>query len=166
MKLKHFGIFLLISAVALFSACGDDDDDKGGDVVDLATEVKGDYKGELVVVVGDAETEPTENSISLVRTDNNKVNIELKGFSFSVFGPYNIKLTGIELEGETGNVKIKENKDQAITLGEGTAVINAKVTTNGAIKGEKINLTLNVSALVGGAEELPITVTFDGALVK
>lgn len=164
MKLKHFGLFLLISTLAVFSACGDDDDDnKGGAVVDLATEVKGDYKGQLVVAIEVEGVEPTEStqSVSLVRTGDNEVKLELKDFSIEEFLPTatDISLTKIVLEGKSGDVKIKEN-EQLITL---LGVIKADVTTNGTVKGEDIDLKLDI---VSQSPKMNVTVTFKGKIVK
>lgn len=157
MKLKHLGIFLLLSTMAVFSACSDDDDDK--DVVDLATEVKGDYKGDLSVTVGDADPVKSENTIALVRTGKDKVQLELNGFTIPDLGEdkINIVLKDIELEGKSGDVKIKKNEQDIVSLA-------AKVTTTGTIKGKVMDLALDINVGEGGL--LKVIVTFaDGKLV-
>lgn len=156
MKLKHFGLFLLISTVAIFSACSDDDD-KSSDV-DLALEAQGNYKGLLNVTMAGNELSDATRFISLTRTAENEVKLELKNFSIPTLLPSaDIALSGIELEGSGEKVTLKENT-QEITIAE-LGDMEVSIKTNGTIEGEKITLDLEIADLV-------VVITFDGEFTE
>lgn len=162
MKLKHLGIFLLLSTMAVFSACSDDDDDNGG--VDLATEVKGNYKGDLTVTL-DKDYEVPNSTISLTKKGDNQVELGLKAFSLPgvLPEPTDIVIPNVALKGKSGDVKV-EGAKTTITL-PGTE-IKAEITTTGTVVGKKIDLDLVILAILGEteAERLPVAVTFAGNL--
>lgn len=158
MKLKHLGIFLLLSTMAVFSACSDDDDDKDDLKDNLATAVEGSYDGLLSVALENGDPEVAPNTILLNATAKDEIQLELKEFSMGegAITVKDIKLNKIALQGELNNVKLVENK-QEITIMLGSQEIKADVITNGTVKDGDLNLNLDIKAT-----GLKITVTFKG----
>lgn len=162
MKLKHLGIFLLLSTMAVFSACSDDDDDKGVET-GLATSIAGDYKGSLIVDVAGSKTEPSDNVINVIATAKEEVQLQLKEFNF-VLGDDNIvirdiKLDKIGVQGKEGDVQLVVKEPQIITIKVGGAPIDAKIMTEGSVKAKNLVLVLDIDAAA-----MKIKVDFSGVL--
>ena len=151
----------MLSTMAVFSACSDDDDDKGG--VDLAQEIKGDYFGALDVTVSEDVAEPTSNIINATAIAKNEIQLDLKEFTYIEGGIgikiRDIKLEKIKLKGKEGDIELTENT-QTIKISVGGAPIDAKVKTNGTVKGKKMSLVLDIDAA-----GLDIEVKFNGDLL-
>ena len=158
MKLKKLGLFLIMASVAVFSACSDDDDKNK---TDLALESQGNYKGQLVVTQ-DGEKDELANMarfITLTKSGHNVVKIDLKQLEIKgLLTATDIALNNVKLEGETGNVTIKDT--QKVTL-PALNNMEADVTTDGTIIGKKIDLELIIDA-----SGLKIKVSFKGEFTE
>lgn len=159
MNFRKLGLFLVVATVALFSACSDDDDDKGPSI-DYAQEIQGVYKSQVAVTIPDATVpETSTRKISITRVGENKVKLELAEFSFGgIKLPKPIQLSEIELVGSETEVKFKEATEK-LEIELGTLPIEATVTlVEGVIKDKAINLILNITDALPGT----IKVTIEG----
>lgn len=158
--MKKLSMLLLIACVSFFAACGDDDKDP---VVtkDHAAAVAGTYNGKISVDLGAGDPTTIENKdITITKSGENKVNLELKNFAFEALEVGDIKVSDVE---------VKESKDgytmspKTVTLDLANGELKGvKVTiSNGTFIGSKMSIKLDIQA-----GPLTIVVTIDNASKK
>lgn len=138
----------LICSVFTFSACSDDDDDKK----DIS--YPGTYKGQLEVVIADAD--PVTNEQNIIITEaGDAYELQLDNFSFAGIDGINIEVpvTITEAGAVSGQAS-----DVPVILG-----ITAEVTISGTIVDGNADLKIDVSApLAPESEPIKMAVTFKG----
>lgn len=114
-------LFGVLCSLALFTACSDDDgnkgnggsEDGGGQPVSLQETVVGTYEGDLRVVLPELNLDNTQTRRIFVKADGaENVQLVLKDFSIEVAGAPvpvgDIEVSGIALEGDATAVQLKE----------------------------------------------------------
>lgn len=159
-------LFGVLCSLALFTACSDDDgnkgnggsEDGGGQPVSLQETVVGTYEGDLRVVLPELNLDNTQTRRIFVKADGaENVQLVLKDFSIEVAGAPvpvgDIEVSGIALEGDATAVQLKETTVTILhpDLGE------LPVTVSGDIASGKANLSIKVVW-----SDLNIDVTFTG----
>lgn len=159
MKQKLFYCFILICSLNFFTSCKDDKKMDEGKDSDWATEISGNYKGDLVVTVDGIDLGSSTQFISIVRENINIVKLELKDFIITIAGSPikvgDIMISNIPAEGTTSTVMLTETSTtiKHPVLGQ----LDIKVTGN--ITGQKADLHIIVFAATLGQN---IDVIFKG----
>jgi len=150
-KIVYF--MMLAFSLSLFTACSDDDDDD--DPVDYAKEIAATYGGKLTISFGATPTE-IDKDIAIVRNDENKVQVELKEFSFLGQNLGDIKVENIPVSKNGDTYKLSETSKELKLAGN---TIEATVKVSGTVdKSNKLDLKIDVDATGIGS----IPVTFSG----
>lgn len=156
MKKNVFYLFALICAMSLFASCGDDDDKV--EILPIEN-LAGVYEGILSVALGSDKPNEVPQNITLAKSGDNAVKMELKDFKF---GPLEIGDIVID------NCAVTNKGDNYYFTGQQILDLTSKnlgkcpvKIVKGEINGDKLILGLTVNTTV--PTELTVNVGFDGA---
>ncbi|MEY8720370.1 PCMD domain-containing protein [Bacteroides stercorirosoris] len=142
MKKNLFYLFALICSVSLFTSCSDDDDP----VYPIEEELAGTYKGTLDIELdGNPVGVGLPKNITIAKSGNNIISLELKDFSFMGNNLGTIKLEKCALKQNGTSYSFTGNQELNLANGIGKCNVNVAGTLNNG-KAE-VNLDIAVEQL-------------------
>lgn len=148
--MKKLGFILMLACIAVFSSCKDDkNDDVEPAVKDYAKEIAGRYAGKdgLSVTLAEQPAIVSDGVITLTTSSVNKINLELKDFSFAgAVKVGDIILKDIVVEGNDKEVIIKKTEIKGYKLSNDLEGQTVDITVeSGKVIGDKIDLHLTIA---------------------
>lgn len=138
MKKNLFYLFALICSVSLFTSCSDDDDP----VYPIEEELAGTYKGTLDIELdGNPVGVGLPKNITIAKSGNNIISLELKDFSFMGNNLGTIKLEKCALK--QSGTSYTFTGEQELNLANGIGKCN--VTLSGTLGAGKAEVNLNIA---------------------
>lgn len=161
--MKKLGFILMLSCIALLTSCKDDkDDDVKPGAKDYAKEIAGRYAGKdgLAVTLPAQDAIVSNGAINLTTSAVNKINLELKDFSFAgAIKVGDIVLKDIVVEGNDNEVIIKKTEIKGYKLSNDLEGQTVDITVeSGKVVGNKITIKLLIDVEGIGR----VVVVFDG----
>ena len=147
MKKNLFYLLLLTCSISLFTACSSDDDD---DVkLPIETDIAGTYKGDLSVVVDNAQMPSVPQRITITKSakGNNQIALSIKDFKFASFNVGDIEVDPCQVKAISGGYSFEGQQ----TLVFAAPLGSCPVTINGTVKGDKVDIQIGV--LVAGMNQ-------------
>ena len=139
MKKNLFYLLLLTCSISLFTACSDDDDDVK---LPIETDLAGTYKGDLSVVVDNAQmpSVPQRITISKSAKGNNQIALSIKDFSFATFNVGDIEVDPCQVKAISGGYSFEGKQTLVLAAPLGSC----PVTITGTVKGNKVDIQIGV----------------------
>lgn len=157
MKEKLVCLLMLLCSINLFTACSSDDEP----AYPIDQEIAGTYKGALNIELGGNNIgKDLPKNVSLTKATDNKINLELKNFSFGPTSLGNIVLSNCEVK-KTGNTYMFTSSQTLTTLPP--AIGNCPITVNGTVTDGKLNVKLVITVSKLGQV---VNVVYDGVRLK
>lgn len=157
MKEKLVCLLMLLCSINLFTACSSDDEP----AYPIDQEIAGTYKGALNIELGGNNIgKDLPKNVSLTKATDNKINLELKNFSFGATSLGNIVLSNCEVK-KNGNTYMFTSSQTLTTLPP--AIGNCPITVNGTVTDGKLNVKLVITVSKLGQV---VNVVYDGVRLK
>lgn len=140
MKKNLFYLLLLTCSISLFTACSSDDDD---DVkLPIETDIAGTYKGDLSVVVDNAQMPSVPQRITITKSakGNNQIALSIKDFKFASFNVGDIEVDPCQVKAISGGYSFEGQQTLVLAAPLGSC----PVTINGTVKGDKVDIQIGV----------------------
>ncbi|MGL5681976.1 MAG: PCMD domain-containing protein [Marinifilaceae bacterium] len=155
MRKTYLMLFVLLTSMFASSCSNDDKETEPEVVVDLAKQVEGTYKGNLIVNLGgDTPMDPMIQKIILTKTSEGRVTLALYDFAFQGLSLGDIIIPDVPVKNENGNTTFSAKTTLTLMGMEGL-----EVEANGTVKDKNLK-----SAIV--VKNVPVlntvNVDFDG----
>lgn len=139
---KKILCFLMGILTLGFVSCNDDDTDSPKP--ELGNQIVGTYKGDMKIILGE-ETNGTDSKqkVYIKKASDDKVNLELKNFTFGPVNVESIKVSDIPVIQKDKKYTIKATSKMDIKIGEASVPVDLDVT--GEVVEEELVLTILVT---------------------